>query len=55
MGQLAEDMVEGRSCSMCGVYFVKSHGFPVICTDCFLEEIKSEEGSDTPVATEKEL
>lgn len=49
MGQLADDMVEGRSCSSCGIYFVKSHGFPVVCKTCH------EPNSDIPKATIKEI
>ena len=34
MGELADDMIEGRSCSWCGIYFVEEHGYPVVCKDC---------------------
>ena len=49
MGQMADDMVEGRSCSGCGIYFEKKHDFPVLCEDCY------EEGDELPKATENEL
>lgn len=49
MGQLADDIVEGRSCSECGVYFKNAHGYPVLCEDCY------EEGDELPLANEKEL
>ena len=42
MGEIADDMVEGFSCSHCGVYFKQSHGYPVLCHDCYDEETKAE-------------
>lgn len=35
MGELAEDMINGRSCSECGIYFVEENGYPVLCEDCY--------------------
>lgn len=35
MGEIADDMIEGRCCELCGAYFVEEHGFPVICIDCW--------------------
>jgi hypothetical protein len=35
MGEIADDMVAGHSCSYCGIYFEDEHGFPVICRGCF--------------------
>jgi len=35
MGELADDMVNGLSCSWCGIHFKEEHGYPVICKDCF--------------------
>jgi len=43
MGEIADDMIEGRSCSRCGVYFVEAHGHPVICRNCFATEDETEE------------
>jgi hypothetical protein len=54
MGQLADDMVEGRSCSECGVYFEKAHGYSVLCEDCF-EDINQDDECFLPKATQKEL
>lgn len=34
MGEIANDMIEGACCSDCSCYFVKEHGYPVICNDC---------------------
>ena len=43
MGEIADDMIEGCSCSMCGCYFIDKkdedylykHGYPVACTECW--------------------
>jgi len=35
MAQNANDMINGTSCTFCGVFFKKQHGYPVVCTDCF--------------------
>ena len=42
MGEIAEDIVDGSCCSVCGEYFqdkendcIFTHGFPVACKDCF--------------------
>lgn len=54
MGELADDMMSGTSCSLCGCYFkdgakleanvlqLYSHGFPVACKDCWRELTGSE-------------
>lgn len=49
MGEIADDHVEGRCCSWCGMYFAKAnsdevytHGYPVVCAQC-LEESSLEE------------
>lgn len=38
MGEIADDMIEGRMCSLCGCYFVDKakdeiyeHDYPVVC------------------------
>lgn len=54
MGQLADDMINGFSCSECGTNFEKAHGYPVLCKDCF-EDIDQDENCFLPKATEKEL
>ncbi len=46
---MAEDMIEGRSCSGCGIYFEKAHGYPVYCGTCY------EPGDPYPKATIEEL
>lgn len=35
MGEIADDMISGFSCSICGVYFEKEHGYPVVCNGCW--------------------
>ena len=52
MGEVADDMIEGRACSECGCYFADpwngdilyEHGYPVLCWDCW------DEGSELPRA-----
>ncbi len=52
MGEAADDIVEGLVCSHCGIYFVESHGYPVLCTKCHKEDRGV---SGLPKATNKEL
>jgi len=42
MGDLTDDVVEGLACSLCGVYFVKPHGFPVLCGNCWADATRME-------------
>lgn len=42
MGDIADDIIDGFSCSWCGVYFVEEHGYPVICKDCYENSTKQE-------------
>lgn len=35
MGEIADGMVSGASCSWCGLPFADEHGFPVLCPECF--------------------
>lgn len=43
MGMIANDMIEGRACSLCGCYFVDpedddmmyEHGHAVVCKECW--------------------
>ena len=44
MGEVSEDILYGRACADCGVYFIEGdsgerrlvdHGYPVACHDCF--------------------
>lgn len=49
MGEMADDMIEGYSCSGCGIYFEEDHGYPVKCGDCW------DKHSTCPKATHPEL
>jgi hypothetical protein len=50
MGELADDMVDGTSCQLCGVYFfdkdntnvLPTHDYPVVCWDCWDDLSKKE-------------
>ncbi len=53
MGEIADDIVDGTCCSFCGIYFVESHGFPVLCSDCFEGTPPAERTG--PKATNKEI
>lgn len=55
MGENADDMIEGLTCSECGIYFQQQHGYPVLCKNCYDED--SDEGviPEIPRATESEL
>ena len=35
MGEYADDIIEGRACSWCGVYFQHEHGYAVACHSCW--------------------
>ena len=35
MGEYADMMIDGESCSLCGCNFEKSHGYPVVCSNCW--------------------
>lgn len=50
MGQIADDMVNGLTCSNCSLFFfthkshtvIYEHGYPVICSDCWNTYTKAE-------------
>lgn len=55
MGQIADDMLDGACCSLCGQYFVDKneelyeHGYPVACNECYEKDCgyeKQERGID---------
>ena len=35
MGEIADAMVSGESCELCGSEFEYSHGHPATCWDCW--------------------
>ena len=51
MGEIANDIVNGACCALCGCFFVEKkvdpeweppsffeHGYPAACTDCYEED-----------------
>lgn len=50
MGEIADDMVEGTTCQLCGCFFgneqeLFTHGFPVVCWDRW-DDMKPAERKD---------
>lgn len=45
MGQIADDMIDGTTCSWCGSFFrhpdnkdqLYTHGYPVVCRECWAD------------------
>ena len=35
MGDIADDLIEGKGCSLCGVVFEKAHEYSVLCHSCW--------------------
>ena len=35
MGEMANDIIDGACCAICGVYFKEEHGYPVACSECW--------------------
>ena len=42
MGEIADDMIDGTACGLCGCYFrgekqdeLYTHGYPVVCQHCW--------------------
>lgn len=42
---IAEDIIDGWCCQLCGVYFEEEHGYPVVCESCY-NELSEEEKKD---------
>lgn len=42
MGEYADQMLEGESCELCGVYLRYNHGSPQKCNSCKTEERREE-------------
>ena len=38
MGEIADDIISGACCEICGVYFDEEYGFPVTCDECLEED-----------------
>lgn len=32
---VADDIIDGWCCQLCGVYFSEEHGYPVVCDSCY--------------------
>jgi hypothetical protein len=58
MGEIADDIIDGSCCALCGQYFAKEmnvdgadvpvmyeHGYPVACKDCYQEGCGYEEAT----------
>lgn len=54
MGLIADNMIKGACCMLCGVYFVKEHGHPVVCKD-YWNDLSKEEKKMYKLAKYKEL
>lgn len=35
MGQIADDMVKGVCCCLCGQFYEEEHGYPAVCNECW--------------------
>ena len=56
MREIADDMINGSSCSWCGVYFEREHSYPVVCKSCWKDSTEEErKGSMVQKAIEKEI
>jgi len=42
MGEIADAMIDGECCELCGQYFAEDHGYPVVCKGCWSELDKEE-------------
>jgi hypothetical protein len=50
MGEIADDIIDGSCCDICGMYFqdpdkkdmIYTHDYPVTCWDCWKDLSKSE-------------
>ncbi len=52
MGEIADDMINGICCALCGCYFTEDgetlyeHGYPVACHDCYEQNCGYEEADE---------
>lgn len=50
MGEIADDMIDGTSCELCGCYYIDpddedklfTHGYPTVCKPCWSNLTKQE-------------
>ncbi len=54
MGEMADAIVDGKMCVLCGTYFEEEHGYPVVCKSCY-KELPPKEKKDYQRATNREL
>lgn len=54
MGEYADLMIDGESCSLCGVNFEESHGYPVACKSCW-NQLSKADHKNFQKATEREI
>ena len=41
-GEISDDIVDGAICSMCLMWFEETHGYPVLCDECYDEMTPAE-------------
>lgn len=54
INDIADDIIDGWCCQLCGVYFEEEHGYPVVCESCY-NELSEEEKKDYQLATNNEF
>lgn len=52
---ISEDMKKGLCCEWCGIYFEKEHGYPVLCNNCFDDDIEESQECGFQRAKNEEL
>lgn len=35
MGEIADSIIEGECCALCGQFFEEAQGFPCVCAECY--------------------
>lgn len=38
MGEIADDIIDGACCALCGTYFLQEYGYPVACSICWTKD-----------------
>jgi hypothetical protein len=53
MGEIADDIIDGSCCALCGQYFTNDggktlydHGYPVACKECWTPDCGYEEADE---------
>jgi len=49
MGDISDSIIEGETCSFCGIMFEEPHGHPVACENCW------DKDCGVPKATNEEI